>query len=431
MQNFADLSFGSSDGLDAAADFEAARAAESAHRARMMATSKSGEKLGGGGGVRLGAGVAAGYEEEEEESPKRQTIAVALPMAPAAAPAARELSLPTSSSFGPSRLPDPATRAAASSNDPERELFRSSSREQIDEYDPYHLGDSYGSMGDEDDMGESGACYDSNPSPPKTILGGCGAATGGGAAVAAGGAAAATAPRATAGSSSLAAAAAPPAAAVAHSSSSPPSPPRDAAEAERTDGRVCDGGRWASSPRRAHESSQGGGGGEEEGGGGSSVLLARARAGVGFAGRKLAGEVLMSVEDLFGSSDEDDAAGGTAGGDGGAGGDGPAGGRGGSGGGGSREPAEHRSEHANVRDASARLRWPPTAADYRRDASELFEESFDDYLRTSERPRTAAERLRRAGQAPDARLYYDQQLEEHLTHLVLMMTLEAAATGRA
>ena len=84
-----------------------------------------------------------------------------------------------------------------------------------------------------------------------------------------------------------------------------------------------------------------------------------------------------------------------------------------------------------MRDASARLRWPPTAADYRRDASELFEESFDDYLRTSERPRTAAERLRRAGQAPDARLYYDQQLEEHLTHLVLMMTLEAAATGRA
>jgi len=170
--------------------------------------------------------------------------------------------------------------------------------------------------------------------------------------------------------------------------------------------------------------------------------MARARAGMGLAGRS--GEVLMSVEDLFGSDDEDDAEGGGLGGGGGGGeggrgtgaaarafgdsdsdADGDGGRSSGRGGGGS-----HRSEHANVREDGARLRWPPRASDYTRDASELL---FDDEegVRTHERPRTHSRRLNRAGQAPDARAFYEHALEEHLAQLVVMLTLEAAATGKA
>ena len=164
--------------------------------------------------------------------------------------------------------------------------------------------------------------------------------------------------------------------------------------------------------------------------------MARARAGMGLAGR--AGEVLMSVEDLFGSDDEDDA----EGGDGGKGGlgagaaarasgdsdsdaDGDGGKSSGRGGRGS-----HRSEHANVRAEGARLHWPPRASDYTRDASELLLDD-NEGARTHERPRTHSRRLSRAGQAPDARAYYEHALEEHLKHAHMHAREALASWGDA
>ena len=171
-------------------------------------------------------------------------------------------------------------------------------------------------------------------------------------------------------------------------------------------------GRWASSPPRDS----------------SSLLLARARAGVGFSNQ--AGVNLMSVDDLFGSSDEDAASPKASGGKG-------EGGKadssrdddearppweaasGGSGG----EARSHRAEHANVRERDARLHWPPRASDYRLDASEILDEE----KRTFERARR--KRLQRGGDAPDASRLFESELEDQLTNLVVMMTLEKMSTG--
>ena len=149
----------------------------------------------------------------------------------------------------------------------------------------------------------------------------------------------------------------------------------------------------------------------------SSLLLARARAGVGFAGQTN----LLSVDDLFASSDDDkedvsdshaeDALpreGGVARrvgfGDG--------------------EPRLYRSEHANVREPDARLHWPPRPTDVLEDSPEAryVQEAW-----TAQRPRR--KRLDRRGVALDATRAFDLQLEEQLTHLVVLLTLDAAAVG--
>ena len=84
--------------------------------------------------------------------------------------------------------------------------------------------------------------------------------------------------------------------------------------------------------------------------------------------------------------------------------------------------ASRRSEHANVREEGAQLHWPPTEEDARLDAI------------ASARSREAelAEIVQKSRRSvPDAKKLFDAELEEQLTTLVMMMTLEAAAVGQA
>ena len=171
-----------------------------------------------------------------------------------------------------------------------------------------------------------------------------------------------------------------------------------------------------------------------------SLLLARARAG------SVQGVQLKSVDDLFNSDDDDDNAGG--GGEPGRASESPSPGGAAGGGGGRlgplsrleeellevrREVAEmqraassgvppHRSEHANVREEGAMLRWPPKQGDYH--LEELDSRRALGLVGVDEE-----KRLARRGGAPDAQLLFDEELEERLTTLVMMMTLEAAAVG--
>ena len=167
-----------------------------------------------------------------------------------------------------------------------------------------------------------------------------------------------------------------------------------------------------------------------------SLLLARARAG------SVQGVQLKSVDDLFNSDDDDDNAGG--GGEPGRASESPSPGGAAGGGGGRlgplsrleeellevrREVAKmqsgvppHRSEHANVREEDAMLRWPPKDGDY--NLNELDSRRALGLVGVDEE-----KRLSRRG-APDARLLFEGDIEERLTTLVMMMTLEAAAVGR-
>ena len=196
---------------------------------------------------------------------------------------------------------------------------------------------------------------------------------------------------------------------------------------------------YASSPPSSKDS-QGG-----AGAGASSMLLARAKAqGSQLGGRK---EVIMSVDDLFGSDNEDDKKAGAAEEE--------------------EEPLDpeeerkrermavmerafgskleeelldvrrqvaelhgttaggfpsRRSEHANVREEGAQLHWPPTEEDVKLDKialARLREEELAEISRSSRRS------------IPDAKRLFDAELEEQLTTLVMMMTLEAAAVGTA
>ena len=81
-----------------------------------------------------------------------------------------------------------------------------------------------------------------------------------------------------------------------------------------------------------------------------------------------------------------------------------------------------RSEHANVREEGAQLHWPPTEEDVKLDKialARLREEELAEISRSSRRS------------IPDAKRLFDAELEEQLTTLVMMMTLEAAAVGTA
>ena len=75
-----------------------------------------------------------------------------------------------------------------------------------------------------------------------------------------------------------------------------------------------------------------------------------------------------------------------------------------------------------MRDADARLHWPPREGDEELDAE------------AARKARLAAEAAlqrswRRRRGAPDAKRVFDAELEEHLTNLVMMMTLDATAVG--
>ena len=85
--------------------------------------------------------------------------------------------------------------------------------------------------------------------------------------------------------------------------------------------------------------------------------------------------------------------------------------------------SSHRSEHANVREEGARLHWPPSARDDELDAL-AARRTLDD------EDGEARRRLLRRRGAPNAQRSLDAELEEQLTNLVMMMTLEAAAVGR-
>ena len=76
------------------------------------------------------------------------------------------------------------------------------------------------------------------------------------------------------------------------------------------------------------------------------------------------------------------------------------------------------SSHANVRDSDARLRWPPSAMDYKLDA---LEAGPDASVRKRERERG---RSRQRGFAPDARKVFEDEWERQLTDLVLLLALE-------
>ena len=72
-----------------------------------------------------------------------------------------------------------------------------------------------------------------------------------------------------------------------------------------------------------------------------------------------------------------------------------------------------RSEHANVRDEDAALRWPPTESDYQEDAREFARRG---------------QKLSRRD-PPEAHALFSDELEDHLTTLVMMMALEDRALG--
>ena len=74
-----------------------------------------------------------------------------------------------------------------------------------------------------------------------------------------------------------------------------------------------------------------------------------------------------------------------------------------------------RSEHANVREEGAALHWPPSESDYAADRT---------------REDAEEERMLSRRSAPNAHRLFEAELEDHLTTLVMMMTLEARAVGR-
>ena len=81
-------------------------------------------------------------------------------------------------------------------------------------------------------------------------------------------------------------------------------------------------------------------------------------------------------------------------------------------------PRDYRSTYANQRDEDARLRWPPTALDYRLDA--LDPTDADRF-----RERAVAQRRRR-GFAPSAVEIFENEFEQHLTELAMLLVLEGA-----
>ena len=100
-------------------------------------------------------------------------------------------------------------------------------------------------------------------------------------------------------------------------------------------------------------------------------------------------------------------------------------------------PREYRSSFANQRDEDASLHWPPTDMDYKVDAAladaALATDAELRARRTTQRlaavspesePRTSS-RQRHRGFAPDAKLLFELEAERQLTDLVLLLAMDA------